>query len=435
MGGYDVIIVGAGAAGLMAARELSQAGKTVVILEARRRIGGRMYSVLFNSLQQPVEAGAEFIHGNLPLTIQLLKEAGIKYAECGGEIVEVQKRELEEMNDFVETNKAFRKKLEALETDMTVDDFLERYFSGDEYAYLRKSIIRFIQGYEAADTSRASIISLRGDLLGNRDEEQYRIEGGYKKMYDYLLKECIANGCMLHLSSTVKHIASESGLAVAVTARGETYTAKQLLITAPLGVLQAKSHKEAAIDIPALSKRHKDLLQKMGYGQVIKILLAFKHPFWKDGVVEEMMHKKMDNVSFIFSDAAIPTWWTQVPQKSNLLTGWLAGPRSLKFKDLKNDEILDKAIHALSVIFKLNEAIIKEQLTDSMICNWPADPFSLGGYSYPTLYTEAAVELFKEPVNDNIYFAGEAFYEGPYAGTVEASLTSAVNAVHQMLNS
>jgi len=434
MGGYDVIIIGAGAAGLMAAYELSKAGKTVVILEARNRIGGRMHSVSFESLPQPVEAGAEFIHGNLPFTIQLLKQAGINYVEAGGEIVEVRHKELEEMDDFVETDKAFKKKLQALETDMTVDDFLQAYFSDNKYAYLRKSVIRFIQGYEAADTSRASILSMRNDLLGNSNEEQYRVQGGYKHLYDCILKECIANGCMLHLSSVVKHITSDEKLVAAVTAGGESYLARQILITVPLGILQADSKQEAFIDIPALSKQHTSLLQKMGYGQVIKILLAFKHPFWLDGIVAEMVHKNMDDVSFIFSDAEIPTWWTQVPEKSNLLTGWLSGPRSLKFKGLKNDEILRKAIHALSVIFKLSETILKEQLTDSLVCNWPDDPFSLGAYSYPTLYTKEAQELFKSPVNGNIYFAGEAFYQGPYAGTVEASLTNAINVAHQMLN-
>lgn len=434
MSGYDVIIVGAGAAGLMAARELSKAGKTVVILEARNRIGGRMHSLTFNSIPQHVEAGAEFIHGNLPFTIQLLKEAGINYVEAGGEIVEVRHKEMEEMDDYVETDKEFRKKLEKLETDMTVDDFLETYFSEDKYANLRKSVIRFIQGYEAADTSRASILSMKDDLVGNRDEDQYRVEGGYKFMYDYLLKECIANGCMLHFLSVVKHITSDEKQVNAITAGGESYSADQVLITVPLGVLQADNKQEACIDIPVLSKQHISLLRNMGYGQVIKILLAFNHPFWQDGVVEEMVHKNMDDVSFIFSDAAIPTWWTQIPQKSNLLTGWLAGPRSLKFRELNDGEILDKAIHALSLIFKLSETVLRDQLTDSLVCNWPADPFSLGAYSYPTLYTKEAQELFKTPVNGNIYFAGEAFYQGPYAGTVEASLTNAINVSHQMLN-
>ncbi|MDQ2752949.1 MAG: FAD-dependent oxidoreductase, partial [Bacteroidota bacterium] len=83
----DILIIGAGAAGLMAAKELSQKGKGVTVLEAKPQAGGRISTLHNNGFLQPVEAGAEFIHGNLPVTLQLLKEAGIKYAKTKGEML------------------------------------------------------------------------------------------------------------------------------------------------------------------------------------------------------------------------------------------------------------------------------------------------------------------------------------------------------------
>ncbi len=74
-----IIIIGAGAAGLMAGRELSKVGNEVIILEAGDRCGGRIFDVYDPAFPFPVLLGAEFIHGNLPFTISLLKEAGIHF--------------------------------------------------------------------------------------------------------------------------------------------------------------------------------------------------------------------------------------------------------------------------------------------------------------------------------------------------------------------
>ena len=82
----DVIIIGAGASGLMAARELSKAGKKVLILEARDRIGGRIWPLDENEFGYPAQGGGEFVHGKAAVTKALLKEAGLTYSPMGGEV-------------------------------------------------------------------------------------------------------------------------------------------------------------------------------------------------------------------------------------------------------------------------------------------------------------------------------------------------------------
>ena len=89
-----VIVIGGGAAGLMTAYELSKHKIPVTILEAKKRLGGRIHTLSDTSFSQPVEAGAEFIHGDLPLTISLLKEAGITYHEVNDTMFRLEKGKL-----------------------------------------------------------------------------------------------------------------------------------------------------------------------------------------------------------------------------------------------------------------------------------------------------------------------------------------------------
>src|SRR3954468_1305341 len=83
---WDIIVIGAGASGLMAAWELAQTGKKVIVVEARNRIGGRIYTINDNRFDKPVELGAEFIHGDLDYTLLLCKKAAIKKNPVKGEI-------------------------------------------------------------------------------------------------------------------------------------------------------------------------------------------------------------------------------------------------------------------------------------------------------------------------------------------------------------
>src|ERR1700761_9540378 len=107
----DVLIIGAGAAGLMAAYTLSKAGKKVTVLEARNRIGGRIHTLHNESFFRHAELGAEFVHGNLPVTMQLLKEAGIGYTSTGGEFWQYEKGEFSKDRHFIEGWDILMKKL------------------------------------------------------------------------------------------------------------------------------------------------------------------------------------------------------------------------------------------------------------------------------------------------------------------------------------
>src|SRR5215471_6008009 len=151
----SIIIIGAGAAGLMAAYDLSKKEKQVTILEASGRLGGRIYTIDDPSFSMPVEMGAEFIHGELPLTIQLLKEAGINYYETRGGMFRIEKGELKKENETGEDWGILMSQMKALKTDMPLAAFLDRFLSDSRYKDLRNFVQSFAEGFDLADPSDA----------------------------------------------------------------------------------------------------------------------------------------------------------------------------------------------------------------------------------------------------------------------------------------
>ena len=129
-------------------------------------------------------------------------------------------------------------------------------------------------------------------------------------------------------------------------------------------------------------------------------------------------------MSFLFSDAAVPTWWTQFPESHPVLTGWLAGPRADAAAALSTDDIIEMALGSLAQAFSgfLLERL-RGLLVTSRAINWGADPFARGAYSYATPSTPRVLAMLDRP-DANVWFSGEAFYSGPEMGTVEAALTS-----------
>jgi monoamine oxidase len=420
----DVIVIGAGATGLMAAHELTKAGKRVIVLEARNRTGGRIHTLDDTSFFKYAELGAEFVHGDLPVTLKLLKQAGIQMVPASGEMWHYNDGKFSKEYQRIDHWSLLMEKLSNLEQDTSIGEFLRQEFGENKYAELRDWVSRFVAGYDGADPFKASAFALRKEWQSEDEHAQHRVKGGYCRMIRYLVAESKKNGAQLFLNSIVKKIHWEHGRVEVITTDEVSYKAGKVIIALPLGVLQAAPSEKGAISFSPSVPQYQQAIQQMGFGAIVKILLEFKNTFWQGQEIAKLAGDSLKEMGFLLSNEEIPTWWTQYPGHSTVLTGWLGGPPAEKKKDITDEELFQQALQSLSNVFKLSIDELKGNLIAWNISNWTADPFTRGAYAYDTVDASAAREILSAPINKTIYFAGEYLYDGPAMGTVEAALTS-----------
>ena len=405
-----IVVVGAGAAGLMAARELARAGKRVTVLEARDRCGGRIYTLPTAEFGYPAEGGPEFLHGAARVTRAVMREAGLSLSPRGGSRWSLRSGTLAIADQSMPYAAQFYQALREVKTDQPIADFLEAHFSDPRYAELRRSVIRTVEGYDAADPRRASTLALREEWMARDDGQHGRIAEGYGAMIDHLAAECRRHGTALHLGAVVTAI-KECGGGIAVRCRdGAVIDADAAILTVPLPLL-------SEIALPSPARERAVAAADIGFGNVVKILLRFTGKWWADHGGRELA-----DLSFLLSDARVPTWWTQHPAELPVLTGWFAGPKADTVASLTESELVDMGLASLAEIFELPADRLRQLLVAARAINWGNDPFARGAYSYATPKTRAAQSLLRQPDGGAVFFSGEALYSGPHIGTVEAAL-------------
>jgi monoamine oxidase len=394
----------------MTARELARAGKRVTVIEARDRCGGRIYPLPVEEFGYPAEGGAEFVHGAAPVTRALMREARLSLAPRGGTRWSARAGALSPDTSSLPHADRFYQALAEVKADLPIAEFLETHFADRQYDELRRSITRTVEGYDAADPHRASTLALREEWMARDDGQHGRIREGYGALIDYLLSECRRHGAAIHLGAAVTAI-DESGDRIAARCRhGAVFEADAAILTVPLPLL-------SEIALPPAARERASEAADIGFGNVVKILLRFRAKWWADHGGRDLA-----DLSFLISNAAVPTWWTQHPDEYPVLTGWFAGPRADRVSSLTETELVDKGLASLAEIFDLPRTRIRRDLVASRAIKWGNDPFSRGAYSYATPKTRKAQSMLSKPDGGAIFFSGEALYAGPDMGTVEAAL-------------
>ena len=408
----DVLIVGAGAAGLMAGRELARAGKRVTILEARDRCGGRIYPLPAALFGYPAEGGAEFVHGDAPLTTALVHEAGLSLSPIAGTRWTVRDGKPSQNRSSLPYADELHEALAGLRADLPIAAFLATHFGGAQYGELRRSLLRMVEGYDAADPSRASTFALRDEWMNDGLGEQHRIVEGYGALIAFLEAGCRRQGAAIHLDAVVTGIEAGGGQVDVHRRDGAVHAADAAVVTVPPSVL-------SAIVLPPEARAMSAAYADIGYGNVVKILVRFATKWWA-----EVGGRDLADLAFVFGNAAVPTWWTQHPAECPVLTGWYAGLKADSVADRSESELVEMGIASLAEISGRSVDDIARQVVAATAINWGNDPFARGAYSYATPKTHEAQSALKELDGSLVFFSGEALYGGREMGTVEAALAS-----------
>ena len=287
---------------------------------------------------------------------------------------------------------------------------------------MRRWVTRTVEGYDAADPGRFSTLALREEWLARDDGEHGRIREGYGALIAYLAAECRRHGAAIRLGAVVTAIEEAEGGIAARCASGTSVEADAAILAVPLPLL-------SVIALPPTARERAGAAVDIGFGNVVKILLRFATPWWADSG-----GRNLADMSFLLSNAPVPTWWTQYPDPHPVLTGWFAGPKADTVSSLGEDELVAMGIASLAEIFDQPANHLRAMLVGARAINWGNDPFARGAYSYATPRTRAALSILSRPDRDGIFFSGEALYAGPDMGTVEAALASGRETARTILN-
>lgn len=419
-------MIGAGVAGLAAAGELRRQGFQVAVYEARDRIGGRILTHRDARFPMPLELGAEFIHGEAPLTELLLREARLSDYDLNGDSWRAEHGHLRRDEGFWDQIDRVFDSIDSEKEDRSFDDFLARRPGGKSLARAREAARLFVQGFHAADPAELSALSLAPRNAGEPSEEAARVGRvveGYDRLAAWLARD-LDDG--LHLGTPVREIAWERGKAELALEDGSRVAAGAVVVTVPLAVLQAPPDEPGGIRFRPDPPKLRQTLDLLAMGPVVRLVLGFRDFPWND-------RSELCRLRFLQTrDETFRAWWTAYPLRLPVLVAWSGGPPAAAVSRRKPEEIEAAALRVLAKQTGLSRQRIASRLEAVWSHDWNADPFSRGAYSYARVGGSEAAKALARPVEATLFFAGEAADEEGRTGTVEGAIGAGLRAAKQV---
>ncbi len=424
----EIVIVGAGMAGLAAASRLQAAGKQVVVVEARDRIGGRVHTD--RSWAVPVELGATWVHGvEKNPVMDLVQELQLKtrltdyenhwlYNTKGKLVKDEDQDELDDqLDDVLEELDQLREDMdEGDEADLSLEDALEVVLAHWKLSPARRQLLDYAIAAEIEHEYAANCRELscyywdEGEVFEGDD---CYLPAGVDQLVDHL-----ATGLDIRLNHVVQRV-EVTAAGVQVVCDCDTIAAERAIVTVPLGVLKAGAVQFS----PALPAAKQKAIQRLGMGSLNKLVLRFPKVFWQRDaeILGYVPQAKGEWVEF-FNFQPI----TQQP----ILVGFNAGRYSRKLEELSEAETIAAAMQVLRTIY--GKAV--PDPVAALVTRWQADPFAQGAYSYLAKHSSPEdYEALAQPVGDRLFFAGEATSR-QYAATLHGALLSGWREADRMNN-
>jgi monoamine oxidase len=428
---FDVLVVGAGVSGLAVLGELDRAGLHVVCVEARDRIGGRIFSVRDSFCPLPVELGAEFVHGRSPVLWSLLTDARAAIYEASDDFIHVRAGKRDTDDQVASGMWRLMDEVKAQGPGGPDQTFAEFCRQSTYPAEVKQRAESYVEGFNAARSEVIGVASLAKDARAAdqiEGDRSFRVLGGYDSVPRHLLNGVAEFDRKLRLNSVVKSVDWQRG-SVVTTVRSSTtgsvdvYRSRSVVITVPLGVLHAEANQQGAIEFRPKPQQTLDAARRLAFGQVFRVVLRFDQPFWEQ-------NPDLMDAGFILSDERFfPTWWTPLPVRAPFITGWSASRHADGLLGNDKSQIVEKALASLAHITRLQPS----RLEQAYFQDWHADPFARGAYSYVPAGALPAREVLATPVEDTLYFTGEATDLGGHSATVHGALGAGQRTAGQVL--
>jgi monoamine oxidase len=432
----EVAIIGAGVAGLTAARELRRRGRSVALLEARERIGGRVFTVDDPHLPVPVELGAEFVHGAAPLTRRLLAEAGLAAYDVAGEHWLTaggrwRRIELRRSIDRV------LGRIAAGGADCSFADFLAT-LRGRALAPHRRAALAFVQGFYAADPrliSARSLAPANGEPASAATATTGRVAGGYGQLTRWLAGELAG---AIRLGSPVssiewrrRHVEVRHEVRGGVPGR---LAARAAIVTVPLGVLQARPGEPGALAIDPEPPQMRRALDGLMMGDAVRVSIMLRELPWetRGRLGRAAAAERLARMTFLrTSSSPFQTWWTAYPLLFPLMVAWTGGLDATSLAGRDADDVAGRAVNALAASLGLPRRRVASRVLATWTHDWKSDPHARGAYSYVRVGGVGSSRRLARPVLGTLFFAGEATDE-ERLGTVEGAIASGFRAAQQV---
>ncbi len=420
----DVVVIGAGAAGLGAARLLKAQGYDVLLLEARDRIGGRVWTAQpWNEL--PLDLGASWIHGTEGNPVaELARQSGIATAntdynelwlyDSQGELLEeADQIALDELLDEVLAE--VRALAEESESELNLQQLVEQVLTDYELSASERQALNYALNTGIEHEFAADLSELSGwywDEGRQKRGADVLFPGGYDQIITAL-----ADGLNIRLGQVVRQISHDAS-GVRVSSTGGVVLAERAVITLPLGVLK----RGTVTFSPALPPRKQAAIQNLGMGLLNKVFLRFPRVFWPE---------ESHLLGYIAANKGEWGEWLNIFHYTGapVLLGFNAGSYARQLETLSDEAIVAAAMQPLRAMFGARTPDPEAWA----ISRWAADPFAGGAYSYlPFGASDADYAALAAPVDDRLFFAGEATSRA-YAATVHGALLSGEAAARRII--
>jgi monoamine oxidase len=429
----DVVIIGAGVAGLAAARRLHDEGLRVLVLEARDRIGGRVYTRRDPRSILPIELGAEFLHGDAPQVREIADAAGLTEVEIGGGRWTVAHGRFTRAADYwTRLDRVLGQADPRRAPDRPLSALLAERPGGHRFAEDRTLARDFVEGFHAAEVDRISerAIAEGGNPAAEAESQRMaRIITGYDAVPNWLASPVASR---IHLGSVARAIEWSPGRVTVRTAGASegVVHARAAVVTLPVSLLHAETRGRGAIRFTPEVGAIREAAAGVAMGQVQRVGVLLDRPLVE--LLGARRRRALEDATFFMAHGVdVPVWWTPYPVRSGLMIGWAGGPAAIALAGAPR-EIVPRTIGSLADTMGVDRRTLRRHVVATFHHDWCADPFARGAYSYALVGGSDAAATLSRPVRRTLFFAGEATDAEGRTGTVHGAIATGHRAAAQV---